>query len=106
MGIGLVSAHRAARRRSGRDPLLLGGRAEPRRLGVPDEHRSILAGRPSLGAWVTYGLGSGNRNLPSFVVLIDDEEVLGGPKNWSARLPARDVSGHAVPPGRYADSCT
>src|SRR5882724_11995156 len=30
---------------------------------------SILAGRPSMGAWVTYGLGSANRNLPSFVVL-------------------------------------
>ncbi|MBM3811309.1 MAG: DUF1501 domain-containing protein [Acidimicrobiia bacterium] len=49
----------------------------------------ILAGRPSLGAWVTYGLGSANRNLPTFVVLMDDKEVLGGPKNWSAGfLPA------------------
>jgi hypothetical protein len=27
------------------------------------------AGRPSLGSWVTYGLGSENRNLPGFVVL-------------------------------------
>src|SRR6185295_14384286 len=32
----------------------------------------ILAGRPSMGAWVTYGLGSANRNLPAFVVLLDD----------------------------------
>jgi hypothetical protein len=49
----------------------------------------ILAGRPALGAWVTYGLGSANRNLPSFVILTDDKEVLGGPKNWSAGfLPA------------------
>jgi hypothetical protein len=31
---------------------------------------SILAGRPSMGAWVTYGLGSDNENLPGFVVLI------------------------------------
>ena len=45
---------------------------------------SILAGRPSMGAWVTYGLGSANRNLPSFVVLLDDKEPVGGPKNWSA----------------------
>src|SRR5688572_8652461 len=45
---------------------------------------SILAGRPSLGAWVTYGLGTANENLPSFVILTDDKEVLGGPKNWSA----------------------
>jgi Protein of unknown function (DUF1501) len=50
---------------------------------------SILAGRPALGAWVTYGLGSGNENLPSFVVLTDASEVVGGPKNWSAGfLPA------------------
>jgi hypothetical protein len=49
----------------------------------------ILAGRPSMGAWTTYGLGSSNRNLPTFVVLTDDREVLGGPKNWSAGfLPA------------------
>jgi hypothetical protein len=50
---------------------------------------SILAGRPSMGAWVTYGLGSANRNLPTFVILTDAGEVLGGPKNWSAGfLPA------------------
>lgn len=49
----------------------------------------ILAGRPSMGAWTTYGLGSANRNLPTFVVLVDDREPLGGPKNWSAGfLPA------------------
>lgn len=49
----------------------------------------ILAGRPSLGAWTTYGLGSANRNLPTFVVLLDDREVIGGPKNWSSGfLPA------------------
>ncbi|MCC7236133.1 MAG: DUF1501 domain-containing protein [Bryobacterales bacterium] len=49
----------------------------------------ILAGRPSLGAWLTYGLGSANRDLPTFVVLTDDKEVFGGSKNWSAGfLPA------------------
>jgi hypothetical protein len=31
---------------------------------------SQLAGRPSMGAWVTYGLGSMNENLPAFVVLV------------------------------------
>jgi hypothetical protein len=50
---------------------------------------SILAGRPAMGAWTTYGLGSANRNLPSFVVLLDNKEPVGGPKNWSAGfLPA------------------
>ena len=49
----------------------------------------ILAGRPSLGAWVTYGLGSAKRNLPTFVVMQDDKEILGGVQNYSAGfLPA------------------
>ena len=50
---------------------------------------SILAGRPSMGAWVTYGLGTGNNNLPTFVILTDAGEVVGGGKNWSSGfLPA------------------
>ena len=50
---------------------------------------SILSGRPSLGAWVNYGLGSANRNLPSFVVMLDDHDPIGGAKQWSAGfLPA------------------
>lgn len=49
----------------------------------------ILAGRPSMGAWVQYGLGSANRNLPAFVTMVDDREPLGGAKNWSSGfLPA------------------
>ena len=32
---------------------------------------SVLMGRPSLGAWAAYGLGTENRNLPAFVVLPD-----------------------------------
>ena len=50
---------------------------------------SILAGRPSLGAWVTYGLGTENQDLPAFVVMADGAEPLGGPRNWgNAWLPA------------------
>lgn len=50
---------------------------------------SILAGRPSMGAWVTYGLGAANNNLPTFVILTDAGEVVGGGKNWSSGfLPA------------------
>jgi hypothetical protein len=33
----------------------------------------ILPGRPTLGAWITYGLGTENQNLPAFVVLRDPE---------------------------------
>ena len=31
---------------------------------------SQIAGRPSMGAWLSYGLGSDNQNLPAFVVLL------------------------------------
>lgn len=34
-----------------------------------------LAGRPSMGSWLSYGLGSANENLPSFVVLISKERI-------------------------------
>jgi len=36
---------------------------------------SQLAGRPSMGAWLSYGLGSANQNLPSFVVLISKDRI-------------------------------
>src|SRR5262245_48436853 len=44
---------------------------------------SVLAGRPSLGSWVLYGLGSVNENMPGFVVMTDNPgEVAGGARNW------------------------
>lgn len=50
-----------------------------------------LAGRPSLGSWVSYGLGSENESLPAFVVMQDDikRTVVNGPRNWgTAFMPA------------------
>ena len=45
----------------------------------------IRPGRPSLGSWSIYGLGTENQNLPAFVVLLDKTGgPLGGPQNWSA----------------------
>lgn len=51
---------------------------------------SILMGRPSVGSWVSYGLGTENRDLPAFVVLPDPAGgVKGGPPAWgSGFLPA------------------
>ena len=51
---------------------------------------SILMGKPSVGSWVAYGLGSENRDMPSFVVLPDPRGGLkGGPPAWgSGFLPA------------------
>jgi hypothetical protein len=45
---------------------------------------STLAGRPSMGSWATYGLGTENANLPGFVVMQDipRAQVAGGPRNW------------------------
>ncbi len=46
---------------------------------------SILSGRPSLGSWVSYGLGTENENLPAFVVMQDNGgSVVNGPRNWGA----------------------
>jgi len=45
----------------------------------------IRMGFPSLGSWVTYGLGTENQNLPAFVVIYDPRGgPFGGPANWSA----------------------
>ena len=42
---------------------------------------SPRSGRPSMGSWVTYGLGSENENLPGFVVLISSGVQPNGGKN-------------------------
>ncbi len=49
---------------------------------------AIQPGRPSIGSWVTYGLGTRNRNLPGFVVLCPGTPVVGPPLWESAFLPA------------------
>ncbi|MFO0954003.1 MAG: DUF1501 domain-containing protein [Isosphaeraceae bacterium] len=46
---------------------------------------SILGGRPSLGSWVVYGLGTENQSLPAYVVMQDTPaQVVNGPRNWAA----------------------
>ena len=45
----------------------------------------IASGSPALGSWVTYGLGSENKDLPGFVVLLDKTGgPINGAKNWSS----------------------
>jgi hypothetical protein len=58
-------------------------------------------GFPGMGCWVSYGLGSTNENLPTFVVLPDHRGFASnGPKNWdSAFLPAQH-QGTIIYPGR------
>ena len=58
-------------------------------------------GKPSMGAWLSYGLGSENSNMPSFVVLPDPGGgVKGGPPAWgSGFLPAAH-QGTTLRPGK------
>jgi uncharacterized protein DUF1501 len=49
---------------------------------------TIQPGRPSLGSWLLYGLGTDNQNLPGFVVLCPGVPVVGPPLWNSAFLPA------------------
>ncbi len=75
---------------------------------------NILAGRPSLGSWVLYGLGTMNQNLPGFVVLTEGGEVLGGARNWGTGFMPATHQGthfrsrgspilHLAPPDRQFD---
>ncbi len=58
-------------------------------------------GFPGMGAWISYGLGAMNENLPAFVVLPDHRGYASnGPKNWaSAFLPA-NTQGTTIFPQR------
>lgn len=51
---------------------------------------SILMGRPSLGSWAAYGLGSENQNMPAFVVMPDSKGWVkgGAPAGGNGYLPA------------------
>src|SRR5437773_5211827 len=60
---------------------------EPSMLMMNTGHTQV--GRPSLGSWLTYGLGTDNKNPPGFVVLCPDVPTTVGPPLWnSAFLPA------------------
>jgi hypothetical protein len=54
--------------------------------------------RPSLGSWVSYGLGSENRDLPAFVVLTPGRPVV-GPQLWSSSFLPGAHQGMAVNTG-------
>jgi hypothetical protein len=45
---------------------------------------STLFGRPSIGSWLTYGLGSEAENLPGYVVLSAGRGTSGGTSNWGS----------------------
>jgi len=60
----------------------------------------VNPGRPSLGAWVNYALGSANKDLPSYVVLYNDkQEPRAGSVNWSSGFLPATYQGVAFRPG-------
>jgi len=59
----------------------------------------VLPGFPSMGSWVSYGLGSLTDDLPTFVVLPDSRGYApGGPKNWSAGFLPSSHQGTMIKP--------
>lgn len=59
-----------------------------------------VPGFPGMGAWISYGLGSMNENLPSFVVLPDRRGYASnGPKNWHAAFLPAQHQGTIIRPG-------
>ena len=61
---------------------------------------ALRAGRPSLGAWVSYGLGTKNQNLPAFMVLLDSKKrPHGGSRNGGVGFMAATFQGTTMVPG-------
>jgi hypothetical protein len=62
---------------------------------------SILMGKPSVGAWVAYGLGTENQDMPAFVVLPDPGGgAKGGPPAWGSGFLPATYQGTTIRPGR------
>ena len=60
----------------------------------------VMPGFPGVGAWVGYGLGSMNDNLPTFVVLPDPRGFApNGSKNWSSGFLPAEHQGTMIRPG-------
>jgi hypothetical protein len=62
---------------------------------------SILMGKPSLGSWVAYGLGTENQSMPAFVVMTDGGGgIKGGPPAWGSGFLPATFQGTPMRPGK------
>ncbi len=62
---------------------------------------TILMGKPSLGSWISYGLGSENRDMPAFIVMPDPGGGLkGGPPAWGSGFLSARHQGTTMRPGK------
>ncbi|MGH9666889.1 MAG: DUF1501 domain-containing protein, partial [Bryobacteraceae bacterium] len=55
-----------------------------------------FSGRPSMGSWITYGLGTENQNLPGYVVLCPGTPIV-GPQLWSSTFLPGVYQGTFIP---------
>ena len=67
---------------------------------------STMFSRPSIGSWVSYGLGTVNQNLPSFIVLAPYLPYAGGQVWGSDFLPAAHQGTRIVPGGEPIPNMT
>ena len=59
----------------------------------------LLSGAPCIGSWANYGLGSVNKNLPGFVVMLDETGgPISGAKNWSSGYMPASYAGCVLRP--------
>ena len=56
----------------------------------------IIPGFPSMGSWLTYGLGTANENLPGFIVMCPGNPIV-GPQLWSSAFLPAEYQGSYVP---------
>jgi hypothetical protein len=68
---------------------------EPSMLMMNTGHSQV--GRPSLGSWLTYGLGTENNNLPGYVVLCPDVPTTVGPPLWNSSFLPTVHQGTYIP---------
>jgi hypothetical protein len=62
---------------------------------------SVFGGRPSLGAWASYGIGTENQSLPGFVVLKDSTAaIVNGVRCWGSGFMPAGYQGVLLEPGK------
>ncbi len=78
----LFAQHGSTHGRNLRHPQHARRRPQSRAVADVDEYRRLRLVRPSMGSWLTYGLGSENENLPAFVAMCPGGYPIKESQNW------------------------
>ena len=85
VGLGRAAASGPPSRRHGTHPFDVHDESDARTGHLSVQTGKMGSGRPDMGSWVVYGLGSENQNLPAYVVLDDPLGLpINGVDNWQA----------------------